>query len=314
MQTDTFNSSVVEALILASPEPLPARKIADQVEDLSSNQIGRLVAELNTRYFQSGSSYRIREIAGGFQFYILPEYTPYVEEMFTRRRKMRLTRPALETLAIIAYRQPVTKTDIEHIRGVAADGVLHNLLEKDMITIKGRASTVGKPLQYGTTDEFLKFFGLAGLDDLPKMKEIEELIKAAEGESGDQLSFETGALDAQLAQKLNVADGTFDPRSRDEDFESELVREPVTALDLETEQSELEQLAERPNGDPGEDLDDDEDDEEDDPLDLDGVDDLDADSTDEDWPDDAEADDGDSDSEFPDDDDAVADDDNSDRR
>lgn len=302
MQVDTFNTSVVEALILASPEPLPARKIADQVEDLSSNQVGRLVAELNTRYFQAGLSYRIRELAGGFQFYILPEYTPYVEEMFTRRRKMRLTRPALETLAIIAYRQPVTKTDIEHIRGVASDGVLHNLLEKNMITIKGRANTVGKPLQYGTTDEFLKFFGLAGLDELPKMKEIEELIRAAEGESADQLSFETNALDAQLAQKLNVADGTFDPRTRDEEFEGDLVRESVSATDLEAEQAQLEQLAERPNGDPGEDpiedFDDDEDDDEDDTLDLES-------EAGEEWSDDDE--------ELSDDNDFVADDDN-DRR
>ncbi len=212
---NSAHTSVVEALILASPEPLAARKVAEMMDDFTPGQVGKAVADLNTRYYESGSSYRIREIAGGFQFYILPEFTGYVDEMFTRRRKMRLTRAALETLAIIAYRQPVTKTDIEQIRGVASDGVIHNLLEKEMVTIKGRANTVGRPLQYGTTDEFLKFFGLNKLGDLPKMKEIEELIRAAEPQSDEQLNFGPKVLDTEKTQKLNVADGTFDPFTRD---------------------------------------------------------------------------------------------------
>lgn len=242
MQVDTFNSTVVEALILASPEPLPARKIAEQIEEMTAGQIGRAVADLNNRYFQSGASYRIRELAGGYQFYILPEYTGYVEEMFTRRRKMRLTRAALETLAIIAYKQPVTKTDIEHIRGVASDGVLHTLLEKDMVAIRGRAAGVGKPLQYGTTDEFLKFFGLASLDDLPKMKEIEELIRAAEPDSADQLNFGANVLDVQMARKLNVADGTFDPATREEEYDGE---QPIVSSDP-VENAQEDAMAEKP--------------------------------------------------------------------
>ncbi|UCD64657.1 MAG: SMC-Scp complex subunit ScpB [Candidatus Zixiibacteriota bacterium] len=173
--------SAVEALILASPEPLPARKIAGLLQGMTPAQVGQAVAALNNRYMEAGCSFRIREIAGGYQVYIVPEFTDHVREMFSQRRKMRLTRAALETLAIIAYRQPVARVDIEQIRGVASDGVIHNLLEKNMITIKGRASTVGKPLQYGTTDEFLKFFGLASLDDLPRMSEIEELIAENDG-------------------------------------------------------------------------------------------------------------------------------------
>jgi segregation and condensation protein B len=208
---DEISTNAVEALILSSPEPLPARRIAEVFEDLTPGRIGKAVAQLNESYADRGASYRIRELAGGFQFYILPEYTGYVEELFTRRRKMRLTRAALETLAIVAYRQPVTKAQIEHIRGVASDGVLQNLLEKGMITIRGRAQTVGKPLQYGTTDEFLKFFGLASLDDLPKMAEIEEMVAQ---QSADQTEL-TLELAADLAnRKLNVADGTFDPASR----------------------------------------------------------------------------------------------------
>jgi len=189
MSDNGTTNSIVEALILASPEPLPARRIAEAVSGIAPSAIAKAVADLNHRYLQSGSSYRIRELAGGYQFYIVPEYAGYVEELFTRRRKMRLTRAALETLAIIAYRQPVTKTDIEHIRGVASDGVVHNLLEKNLITITGRAEGVGRPLVYGTTDEFLKFFGLHRLDDLPRMSEIEELIGAAEGPGQEAMSF-----------------------------------------------------------------------------------------------------------------------------
>ena len=222
-----FKQSVIEGLILASPEPLPTRRIAEVVEGLTPAKVGQVVAELNNRYMQAGSSFRIRELAGGFQFYIVPEYAGYVQELFTRRRKMRLTRASLETLAIVAYRQPVTKAEVEHIRGVASDGVIHNLLDKKLVTIRGRAKTVGKPLQYGTTDQFLKFFGLAGLEDLPKMSEIVEMISAREPDSQTELNLSKAVALHQAAQKLNVADGTYDPQSHNETDEDDGV-EPAT--------------------------------------------------------------------------------------
>ncbi|MFQ5500552.1 MAG: SMC-Scp complex subunit ScpB, partial [Candidatus Zixiibacteriota bacterium] len=174
--------------------------------------LGRIVAELNERYANCASSYRLRELAGGYQLYIIPEFAGYIDELFTRRRKMRLTRAALETLAIIAYRQPVTRAGIEQIRGVASDGVIHNLLEKKMIAIRGRAESAGRPLQYGTADEFLKFFGLNKLGDLPKMSEIEELVRAADPESQPQLAL------MEAEQKLNIADGTYDPSDGEDDL------------------------------------------------------------------------------------------------
>ena len=209
-------NSTIEAVILASPEPIPSRRIAQVIENATPSQVAKAVAGLNSRYVECRSSFRIREIAGGYQHYILPEYVGYVSELFSRRRKLRLTRAALETAAIIAYRQPVTKSGIEHIRGVASDGVIQNLLEKNMITITGRAKTVGKPLQYGTTDEFLKFFGLNSLDDLPKMSEIEELISIQESESQTELDLKKHLPSAETQAKLNVADGTFDPQRRQE--------------------------------------------------------------------------------------------------
>jgi len=207
MMNNEYVRSTVEALILASPEPIPSRKITRVLEDVNSSQVNKAISALNEKYAESGSSFRIRELAGGYQVYILPEYVGYVEELFTRRRKLRLTRAALETVAIVAYRQPVTKSEIEHIRGVASDGVLHNLLEKGMVTIMGRANTVGKPLQYGTTSEFLKFFGLNNITDLPKMSEIEELISSNEDQNQTELNLKAN----NLALKLNIADGTYNP-------------------------------------------------------------------------------------------------------
>lgn len=183
---------LIEALILASPEPLAVKRITESGTDLTPSGVAHAVMELNARYESLGSSFRIREVAGGYQYYILPEYSKYVEALFTRHRRMRLTRAALETLAIVAYKQPVTKVDIDHIRGVESDGVVHNLLEKNLVVIKGRAESVGRPLQYATTDEFLKFFGLNTLEELPEMSEIEELIKASEGDKSGGIDFEDG--------------------------------------------------------------------------------------------------------------------------
>jgi segregation and condensation protein B len=193
-------------------------------------KVAAMVNELNDKYTQGASAFRIREIAGGFQFHIIPEYTGYVEDLFTRRRKMRLTQAALETLAIVAYRQPITKSEIEHVRGVASDGVIHNLLEKSMITIRGRAKGVGKALQYGTTDEFLKFFGLNDLDALPRMSEIEELVRAAEDRRQTELRLENVATIEAMSMKLNVADGTFDPASREEEELNEVATEETEAI------------------------------------------------------------------------------------
>jgi len=207
--------SVVEALVLSSPEPLPVRRISQVLTDATNGQIVEAIDLLNQRYEEVGAAYRVREIAGGYQYYILPDFAGYVEELFTRHRKMRLTRAALETIAIVAYRQPVTKVDIEHIRGVASDGVLQNMLEKNMVTIVGRAKTVGKPLQYGTTDEFLKFFGLANLDALPKMSEIEEMVALAHSQNQVEMELKDELGETARELKLNVADGTFDPSTRD---------------------------------------------------------------------------------------------------
>lgn len=230
MITEQYRNSRIEALILASSEPLTVRKIIGVMEDTTPGQVARAVAELNGRYADGGSSFRIRMVAGGYQFYILPEYIGLIEELFARHRKVRLTRAALEAVAIIAYRQPTTKAEIEHIRGVASDGVIKTLLERSLITITGRSEGVGKPLQYGTTDEFLKLFGLASLNDLPQMAEIEQMISAAESRDQTELKLELDEDGRPL--KLNVADGTFDPSVR-------LMEDEEIDLDQATDEEEL---------------------------------------------------------------------------
>ena len=246
MIEEQYRTSKIEALIMVSPEPLPTRRITKVIDDMTPAKVSRAVADLNTGYADTGSSFRIREIAGGYQYYILPEYEGVVETLFARRRKVRLSRAALECVAIVAYRQPTTKTDIEHIRGVASDGVLRTLLEKGLIAITGRSDSVGKPLQYGTTDEFLKFFGLASLDDLPKMEEIEQMISSEESRKQTELEFGMDK-DGRLT-KLNIVDGIFDPERREQledgipdglDDEVEVV-EPVQASVPETLEAEVE--------------------------------------------------------------------------
>ena len=139
--------------------------------------IHEAVQILNDAYESTGRAFRLIEIAGGYQFATRTEYGEFVARLFREKSRRRLSGAALETLAIVAYKQPVSKNDIENIRGVNCDEVLKSLLEKNLITITGRAETVGRPLLYGTTVDFLRHFGLPRIQDLPRPREIEELMK-----------------------------------------------------------------------------------------------------------------------------------------
>ncbi len=202
MNNNGNRAPIVEALILSSPEPLPTGKIINILQNISAGEIDKIVAELNNKYMMNDSSFRIRKIAGGYQIYITENFAGYVEELFTRRRTQKLTRAALETLAIIAYRQPVTRVDIEMIRGVSSDSAIRTLLERKFISLSGRAKTIGRPLLYSTTNEFLKYFSLNSLNDLPSMEEIEELLSEKESETQQILAFES-ASDAPDNNNLN---------------------------------------------------------------------------------------------------------------
>ncbi len=144
---------------------------------IGQKELREIIEMLNEEYEAIARPFRIVEIAGGFQFATIREYGEFVGLLSKDRARRRLSQAALETLAIVAYRQPVTKPEVESIRGVNCDQVLLSLLERNLIAISGRADTVGKPLLYATTDEFLRAFGLNSLSDLPKLRELEELME-----------------------------------------------------------------------------------------------------------------------------------------
>jgi segregation and condensation protein B len=181
---DKIYNSIIEALIFSSDESLSNSEIIKAVKgidgedtEISSSDVEKCVDEINTSYEENNTSYRIIRIADGYLFATRPEYAKYVGYLSSEKSKRRLSQAALETLAIIAYKQPITKPELESIRGVNSDYILNTLLEKNLITIKGRAETIGRPLLYATTDEFLKYFALNKLSDLPKPREIEEIMQ-----------------------------------------------------------------------------------------------------------------------------------------
>jgi segregation and condensation protein B len=181
---DKTYTSIIEALIFSSDEPISENEIIRAIKgidgeeiEINSDDVHSAVDELNKKYDENGNSFKIRKIANGFIFATTEINAKYVGFLSSEKSKRRLSQAALETLAIIAYKQPVTKPELEQIRGVNSDYILNTLLEKNLITITGRAETIGRPLLYGTTTEFLKYFGLYNLSDLPKPREIEEIMK-----------------------------------------------------------------------------------------------------------------------------------------
>jgi segregation and condensation protein B len=185
-QVDVQLQQIVEGLIFAADEPITPLQIKELVEGdipeagVTPHIIKEIVDTLNEEYSRTGKPYSILSIAGGYQFATNREVSLYVGKLHREQARRRLTQAALETLSIIAYKQPVTKSDIETIRGVNCDYILRSLLEKDLITVTGREQAPGRPLLYGTTRRFLQHFGLNSLTELPKPREIEELIGETE--------------------------------------------------------------------------------------------------------------------------------------
>lgn len=174
----------VEALVFSSEQALDETRIAELLA-FTPEQVLECMRRLNEDYAAQGRSFQLRRLAGGWQLVSRPRYADDIRRLLKVSIRQRLSRAALETLAVIAYKQPLTKAEIESIRGVAADGVLKTLLDRHLVTIAGRSKGVGKPLLYATTREFLEYFGLEDLDGLPRLKEIKELMQGRDpGEEG----------------------------------------------------------------------------------------------------------------------------------
>ena len=168
----------IEALLMAADRPLSDGKIADLLglesggAESPARAVREAIEQLNGEYASTGRTIRIEALAGGRQVLTLPAFGPVVAALRGQKQQTRLTQPALETLAIVAYRQPIQRAEIESIRGVACGEVLRSLLERRLVRIVGRAEELGRPMLYGTTAEFLKVFGLGSLADLPQSKEL----------------------------------------------------------------------------------------------------------------------------------------------
>jgi segregation and condensation protein B len=167
--------SIIEAILFASDEPLSAERLAAIAEfNGGIKQVKQCIETLNQQYADAGRSFRIEEIAGGFQMMTLPEYNNWLRKLLRDRGDNKLTPAALETLAILAYKQPVIRADVEAIRGVACGEMIRSLMYKGLVKIVGKAEILGRPLLYGTTKKFLEVFGLSSLKDLPKVEELKQ--------------------------------------------------------------------------------------------------------------------------------------------
>jgi segregation and condensation protein B len=168
---------IVEAVLFASDAPITADEIARADEHLDEDQVELAIRQLQAEYDDAERSFQIVELAEGYQILTRPEFAPYLERFDNVPRPSRLSGPALETLAIIAYRQPLGRMEIEYIRGVGAQGVLKTLLDREMIEVVGRAEGLGRPVLYGTTRKFLEHFGLKSLEDLPHPEELPVVLR-----------------------------------------------------------------------------------------------------------------------------------------
>lgn len=217
----------VEALLFASDEPVGVPRLA-QLAAAPRGDVLEAIDRLNVFYAETARAFRIASIAGGFQLVTTPELAPVLAKLRPERHAAKLSRAGLETLAIIAFKQPVTRAEIDAIRGVSAsDRVLRHLLERDAIRIAGRAEAPGRPLLYGTTKEFLQYFGLASLSDLPRTDELAALLAGDRAPVPPELE-ETDELDEEGARAHAAApERSFDRIDGDE----ESLDDPEPAVD-----------------------------------------------------------------------------------
>lgn len=169
VQTDDVKK-IIETLLFITDRPVKASRLADVVETVSAKQVAEIIAELTKEYAERGSAVQIVEIAGGYQMSTKPEYGRWVRKLYNEKMTTKLSNAALETLAIVAYKQPITRAEMEAIRGVDVAGPLERLLERGLVRVVGKKDTVGRPMVYGTTDEFLRMFGLNKISELPDLQ------------------------------------------------------------------------------------------------------------------------------------------------
>ena len=268
---------VLETLLFITDAPLPVSRIAQLCEIKNKERIESALAELRKSYDEEGRTLQVMQVAGGWQLATRPEYGLWVRKLFQNKMTVRLTQAALETLCIIAYKQPLTRAEIEAIRGVEVIGPLETLTQRKLITVVGRRESIGRPILYGTTSEFLRQFGLNSLDDMPKLESfnIENMAAAAQSTAVELIEQESipepvaeGAPPADPAQAANegagmegfehalpedtVENGEAAPESGQAGPGSEVMQEQPAPESVETEPAVEAAVSEQPSDDQGE--------------------------------------------------------------
>ena len=193
-----MKEKIIEVVLFASDVPVESDKLCEIIGVTTISELLDIINSLNREYNARGRTFRIVEVAGGFQFETLPQYGSFIEKLFHLKSRPKLSRAALETLAIVAYKQPISKAEIDALRGVDSDTSIRTLQNRDLIEIKGRSDSVGKPMLYGTTREFLRYFGLKDIKDMPGADELASMFDGSETQNPgpDQLSLDTAMTDS----------------------------------------------------------------------------------------------------------------------
>ena len=293
----------VEAVLFLADEPLNTRKISQLANLADGTEARTLIRRLNELYDRRGTAFRAEEVAGGYQLLTRRKFAGWLRRLVRTHVEARLSTPALETLAVVAYRQPVTRGEIEAVRGVQCDEMLRQLMDRDLLKIVGRSEDLGRPFLYGTTRRFLQFFGLRHLDDLPRAAEL-RAPRTDDGRSAADPADATNQGDVTtemvLQEESAVKIATCSESAREEELER---RRLARADDVRAEDEEDDEFEDEEDED-DEDDDDDEEDEEDEEFDDDDFDDdweevdddeedEDDDEEDEDWDDDEDDDEDD---------------------
>jgi len=251
--------SLAEALILASPEPIPLARLSSLIPRCQPSLARALVGELNSEYAERGRAFEIWEVAGGFQVRTLPAFAAYLQAS-QPERPLRLSHAALETLAVIAYRQPVTRAEIEHVRGVDGGAVLRSLLERHLLRIAGHREVPGRPLLYATSRRFLEVFGLARIEDLPTLRDLAELapppagaadltrvgVEEGSGEAASHSRFESDGDTEELRADESEQVRDEDADTLDGDRVDDRLDDEIDDLDVD----DLDDDEDEPHGDP----------------------------------------------------------------
>jgi segregation and condensation protein B len=210
--------NIVETLLFVAEEPLTVERLTKIISEAQTGQLRQTLDDLTAEYEARRGGFFLNQVAGGYQFRTRPEYMEWVKRLL-QPKPLHLSKAALETLAIIAYKQPVIRSDIENIRGVDCGGVLRVLLERKFIRVLGRRELPGRPLIYATTKQFLEVFGLKNLEDLPTPKEIEEFGSSLSAEAVEEGDAEEGAIEISAEESADPAGDSIaaDSESRPED-------------------------------------------------------------------------------------------------